>query len=116
MSVWKYCQLFTHESNTFLGEQYVIPPIQINGGALSLVFNRMCPSHNASALGGYMHSLSAFYYVLSENILTVMVGDGLNSITICATLNKMPLKCLEGINETNSRVAASTVWSSVAFG
>jgi len=24
-------QLFTHESNTFLGEQYVIPPIQTNG-------------------------------------------------------------------------------------
>ena len=28
MSVRKYCQLFTYESNTLLGEQYVILPIQ----------------------------------------------------------------------------------------
>ena len=31
LSVRKECQLFTHESNAFLGEQYVIPPIQTNG-------------------------------------------------------------------------------------
>ena len=30
LSVRKYCQLFTHESNIFLGQQYVIPPIQTN--------------------------------------------------------------------------------------
>ena len=41
-------------------EQYTIPPTQMNGGALSPVFNSVCPSHNASANGSYMHSLSAF--------------------------------------------------------
>jgi len=30
----KYCQLFTHESNTFLDDQYVIPPIQTNGAQM----------------------------------------------------------------------------------
>jgi len=30
LSVRKYSQLFTHESNTFLGKQYVIPPIQMS--------------------------------------------------------------------------------------
>jgi len=30
LSVWKYCQLFTHEQ---YGEQYVILPIQTDGGA-----------------------------------------------------------------------------------
>ena len=34
LSERKYCQLFTHESNTFLGEQYLIPPIQMNGGGV----------------------------------------------------------------------------------
>jgi len=29
----KYCQLFTHEPNTLLGKQYIILPIQTNGGA-----------------------------------------------------------------------------------
>jgi len=33
LSLRKYCQLFTHELNTFLGEQYIILPIQMNGGA-----------------------------------------------------------------------------------
>ena len=33
LSIRKYCQLFIHESNTFLGDQYVIPPIHKNGGA-----------------------------------------------------------------------------------
>jgi len=34
LSVRKYCQLFTHESNTFLDEQYVIPPLQTNGAQM----------------------------------------------------------------------------------
>jgi len=33
LKVRKYCQLLTHESNTILDEQYIIPPIQMNGGA-----------------------------------------------------------------------------------
>jgi len=32
LCIRKYCQLFTHESNTFLNEQYVILPIQVNRG------------------------------------------------------------------------------------
>jgi len=31
--VREYCKLFTHESNTFLGKQYVILPTQTNGDA-----------------------------------------------------------------------------------
>jgi len=33
LSIRKYCQLFTHKSNTFLGEQYVMLTVQTNGDA-----------------------------------------------------------------------------------
>jgi len=34
LSIRKYCQHFTHNSNTFPDDQYVIPPIQTNGAQM----------------------------------------------------------------------------------
>jgi len=48
LSIRKYYQLFTHESNTFLGEQYIILPIQTNGGANAEKSQRhVDPTHEA---------------------------------------------------------------------
>jgi len=42
LSTLKYCQLFTHKSNIFLGKQYVIPPIETNGGANAEKWQKPC--------------------------------------------------------------------------
>ena len=61
LSVWKYSQLFTHESNTFLSEKYVIRPIQTDGPECAQTHRQTHKSENIiSAVS--LHSLGRYKY------------------------------------------------------
>jgi len=93
LSARKDCQLFTHESNTFLGEQYVIPSIQTNGGANARNHARNSPFPSITC-NSHCSSMDIILFLatslLSSERKRIMLWNiRLDHLSVCRSLCKV---------------------------